>query len=62
MTHEVIQNALGAERRAAVDAGDIKRAQGIKDLMKRTGRGNAKGWFTENGQILVAESVTPIQD
>ncbi|OGE30729.1 hypothetical protein A3C59_03370 [Candidatus Daviesbacteria bacterium RIFCSPHIGHO2_02_FULL_36_13] len=55
MTHEVIQNALGAERRAAVNAGDVKRAEGLKDLMKRAGRGNARGWFTENGQILVEQ-------
>ena len=60
MTHEVIQNAFGVERRAAIEARDLKRAQGIKDLMKRVGRGYARGWFTEDGQALLASPVVDV--
>lgn len=57
MTHEVIQNALGAERRAAIDARDLKRARGIKDIMKQVGRAYARGWLSEDGQAFLAQPV-----
>lgn len=50
---ERIQDILGRQKAAAIEAGNWKAAKGFTALQRRIARGVARGWFTQDAAIPV---------